>query len=160
MWHVEHVVQIPQTATLHPIKHAIGAIPTHHTLLPQLAFYHGWASVLPATCGAMVALLYCPSFSPLQSFRIPGGVIFSVSVCDCVLHSPRHYLISLDHVIKGTSKVGKGYPSSLPLSELRTRSARFLRKHGHTPCTSNCLSLIAPPFPKSFLDTPRGYVPA
>lgn len=49
-------------------------------LPPQLAFHDSWDSLLPAGCGVMVALLYCPSFSPLQSFRVPGQILFSVSM--------------------------------------------------------------------------------
>lgn len=44
----------------------------------SLAFHDSWDSLLPAGCGVMVALLYCPSFSPLQSFRVPGQILFSV----------------------------------------------------------------------------------
>lgn len=50
-------------------------------ILMQLAFHDTLNSAMSAGCGVVVALLYWSVLSPLQSFRVPGKRLFTVSKC-------------------------------------------------------------------------------
>ncbi|CAM9133580.1 unnamed protein product [Pylaiella littoralis] len=77
-----------------------------YAAVAMLAFHDTLNSALSAGCGVVVALLYWSSFSPLQSFRVPGQRLFTL--CGAALPGGDQIKARRAQMIRLQSRMGGG----------------------------------------------------